>query len=143
MKENRLTPAESFSLGNGVRGALIARTGSVIASGGSAVCCWTAGSCSCDCRAAWDCGFCPIASANMQSSAWADARNGLNIFFPIGYLGWWIRETARAVFTSYWRRFFKAPSFEPCSLRSFQLSVWIYSQEIIKEPNLVVVLISR
>src|SRR5215813_760218 len=82
MKEKRLTPAESFSLGNGPRGALIARTGSLIASGGNAVCCWTVGCCGC--CAGCVCGFCPVcpdASANIQSSADADARKGLNILF--------------------------------------------------------------
>src|SRR5262245_29022489 len=77
MKEKRLTPAESFSLGSGARGALIARTGSLIASGGSAVCCGTVVCCCC--CAGCVCGFCPDASANIQSSAEADARNGLNI----------------------------------------------------------------
>src|SRR5215510_13896665 len=83
MKENRLTPAESFSLGSGVRGALIARTGSLIASGGNAVCCCAAGSWGCGFRIGCVCEFCPAASANMQSSPRADVRNFLNIFSPI------------------------------------------------------------
>src|SRR5262252_1919265 len=100
MKEKRLTPAESFSLGSGARGALIARTGSLIASGGSAVCCWTAGCCVCGCCPDCACGFWPDASANIQSSAWVDARNGLNIFPPIGCLGRRVPKTARAAFLS-------------------------------------------
>src|SRR5262245_50667585 len=90
MKEKRLAPAESFSLGNGARGVLIARTGSLIASGGNAVCCCAGAGC-------WPC---PIASANMQSSRQTDERNDLSISFPIGFLGSigflgrWIRETA-------------------------------------------------
>src|SRR5262245_46119590 len=80
MKEKRLTPAESFSLGSGVRGALIARTGSLIASGGSAVCCWTAGGCGC-CAGCPDCPVCPAAIVNTKSRTRIDARNGLDIFF--------------------------------------------------------------
>src|SRR5262245_30604283 len=76
MKEKRLTPAESFSPGSGVRGALIARTGSLIASGGSAVCCWTAGCC-----AGCVCGVCPAVSADKQSSRTIGKRNDLDIFF--------------------------------------------------------------
>src|SRR5262244_2475737 len=83
MKENRLTPAESFSFGSGVRGAFIARTGSLTASGGNAVPGCAAGSWGCDCRAGCDCEFCPAASAKMQSSAMEDARICLNILSPI------------------------------------------------------------
>src|SRR5262249_16243781 len=82
MKENRLTPAESFSLGSGVRGALIARTGSLIASGGNAVCCCAAGSLGCGCRVGCVWGFCPAASGNMASSPGVDGGNCLKILPP-------------------------------------------------------------
>src|SRR5262249_10471227 len=80
MKENRLTPAESFSLGSGVRGALIARTGSLIASGGNAVCCCAPGSWGCGCLPGCVFDFCPPARAHTQNSTRADARTCLTIF---------------------------------------------------------------
>src|SRR5262245_49824662 len=105
MKEKRLAPAESFSLGNGARGVLSARTGSLTASGGNAVCCCAGVVC-------WPC---PIASANMQSSRQTDERNDLGIslsywlFDPFGFSARRIRQSAHPALLQFLAAYSKLP----------------------------------